>query len=79
MTSPINKMIDNACKCLKCGKSMKECLESKTCTLKCHCGWMYRINKKCANPIHNKLPKLYKRIPIKKQTEADQVRQEGRD
>ena len=25
-----------------------------------------------------RLPKLYKRIPIKKQTEADKVKQEGR-
>ena len=58
MNSPIESMIDSVVKCIKCGKKMKDCLDSKDCTLICsRCGWFYRKDEPCRNEIHKESTK----------------------
>lgn len=54
MKTPIERLIDNSVKCLKCGAKFGTC----DCWSKCDCGWFYEKNGKCNNPIHKKTNKL---------------------
>lgn len=46
MPSPIHRMIDAVCHCVKCGAAMGAC----DCVTECGCGWFYDKGGHCRNP-----------------------------
>jgi len=50
MSTPIEKLIRDSVKCVKCGAKFGTC----KCWKKCECGWMIEVGFKCNNPIHKK-------------------------
>lgn len=50
--SPLERAIDAAMVCLKCGAKMGGC----DCWTPCPCGWSYEKGGKCRNPVHRPAP-----------------------
>ena len=47
-SSPVDRMIDAAVKCTKCGAGYGRC----DCWTQCRCGWSYERGGQCRNPVH---------------------------